>query len=160
MSLRQHPCYKEHTQTKTSSRLHQSNISARKTREDLLSKYPSPWNAIHRWLCAYTLVAGFEESDSDIDGFLNVESVVPTSQDQLSGSNPVPRWRRYGTHPKTAAIFKLSVFDECRICCGIRYAVSIFSWSDLENARGFDTGFTTCGVYYFPESTTSRIIFN
>jgi hypothetical protein len=140
---------------------HAHDLSANKTIEDVSSK--RPYLPPTLYICGYAyrhLRPDFEESDSDLDNFLNVDYLVPRRQDQLSESNPVTPWRRYGTHHKAAATFKLAVLNGCRICTGIRDATSNLDWANLESAKVFDTGFTTYGVYNFPESTSSWVVFH
>jgi len=102
---------------------------------------------------------GYEDTGSSDEDML--EDVEPFEHRGIGNpeSELEPPWKRYGTHHQTVSAFKLAVHDGCRICKEIRLQVSNISWTDLERAETYDSGFTTYGIYYFPKNASFWIIF-
>jgi hypothetical protein len=98
------------------------------------------------------LESRFQHNDDSLPDLLDTPSL-------LLYQEHVP-YRRYGTHHQAVATLKSAVLSECPICTMIRESIGNLSWSELEDAKAFDSGFTTYGIYYFPENTDFWVIFH
>jgi hypothetical protein len=88
------------------------------------------------------------------------EEFLGTKRRDYPAGKPLPLWRRYGTQHASVIEFLVSAMSGCPICVRIRSAVANMSNAELEGSSPFDTGFTTYGIYYFPEYGTAWVIFH
>ena len=108
------------------------------------------------------LFPGFEDSigNNVLHDVANWESKLLGPPAQLLMDAHPSVWKRYGTHHGTALSFLASAMSGCVICATIRSAIGKASDAFLVNTSAFDTGFTTYGLYHFPQWGTCWVIFH
>lgn len=106
------------------------------------------------------LRSGYEPSLTDLERLSGADLPYCGVTNQKSEQNLEPPWQRYGTHQQSLASFKRSVVSGCSICAGIKQSVPELTWNDMEQARFYDTGCTTYGLYYFSETTSFWLVFH